>query len=283
MPDTGVIDRYLADLDRAMRATPRLRARIHAEVADHLLDAAGYEQERGIPAAEAMERAIGRFGPPQVIARQFMADLATSGTRAASGALALLVLSFGALEIITSPVAGRLVGQPANGFFAPPGPWPNDVPPPSLSLTANLSGVTFLAACALMLFALWQTHWHKAGFARSFREIEITISARAMHFVALAATVIGLLALFANGLLRTIFAYQRAAAVPGSPSPRMLAIFALVHAAMLIVGAARGRLITALGYFAAAAAIWLAPAALLAELALGGGALTSRWRGQAPR
>jgi len=83
--------------------------------------------------------------------------------------------------------------------------------------------------------------------------------------------------------LRGSFATATAGGLLIAPHLNLHDLTLLIVPAILVLGAARGRLITAVGYFAAAAAIWFAPVALVAELALGGGALTSRWRGQAPR
>ena len=83
--------------------------------------------------------------------------------------------------------------------------------------------------------------------------------------------------------LRGSFATATAGGLLIAPHLNLHDLTLLIVPAILIVGTARGRLITALGYFAAAAAIWLAPAALLAEVTLGGGALTARWRAQGRR
>lgn len=68
----GVIEAYLARLASQLGGDAAGRARILAEVRDHLTEATQAELSRGAPSGEeAARRAIARFGPPDLVARQF--------------------------------------------------------------------------------------------------------------------------------------------------------------------------------------------------------------------
>ncbi|BCW88787.1 hypothetical protein sos41_19290 [Alphaproteobacteria bacterium SO-S41] len=68
----GVIDTYLAELDRRLAFDPALGARVRAEVEDHLHLAA--EAETALPRADAEQRAVQRFGDANEIAARFARD-----------------------------------------------------------------------------------------------------------------------------------------------------------------------------------------------------------------
>jgi hypothetical protein len=238
MSDTGVIARYLDALGRDLRVGPRRKARILAEVEDHLFEAAREEQERGASTADALEAAVARFGAPGMVARQFMADLATSGVRVAVRALFLVIVTFGFVAAIMSPIAGRIFGAEGNGFFMPGGPWPGDVPPWQLQISVTIADGAHAVAFAAVLFALVQTHLWRRGIAITYPEVQIRVSQRGMEGAALAATVLGAVALVVSVVANTVWSFQRAAAVPHSPTPGVLASIATMHVFVLVVGLA---------------------------------------------
>ncbi len=234
MSDTGVIARYLEALGRDLRVGPRRKARILAEVEDHLLEAAREEQERGASAEEARNAAVARFGAPGMVARQFMADLAVSGVRVAARALFVAVVVLGVSAELTSPLARDIFGLGAR-FTAPPGPWPGDVPPWPLQITNAISTAAFGVAFLAIAFALVQTHLWRRGIAINYPEVQIRISQRGMEGAALVATVLAAIALVVADGVDTIWTFQRAAEVPGSPTPDVLAFLALVRAVVIVV------------------------------------------------
>ena len=187
MSESDLIASYITALARDLRIGPRRKARILAEVEDHLQEAIREERERGASATAAWENAVARFGPPALVARQFMADLSILGVRAASRALFAVALAFGLFAEITSPLAGRIFGAEGNGFFTPPGPWPNDVPPWQLQVTVAIASGMLAIAAGAALFALVQTHLWRRGIAVVFPEVQIRISRRGMDGAALAA------------------------------------------------------------------------------------------------
>ena len=73
------IERYLADLSSRLRVGRRHRARILAEVHDHLGAAAAHREACGEPPEAAVGHAIGDFGPAPMMATQFNA---AAGARA---------------------------------------------------------------------------------------------------------------------------------------------------------------------------------------------------------
>jgi hypothetical protein len=88
-------DRYARELGRRVERLGGLRPRLEVEVIGHLEDAAAGHRERGLSPAEAEERAVRDFGPPDVIARQLLDDLrdGTVTMRAAMAARLRLSLS----------------------------------------------------------------------------------------------------------------------------------------------------------------------------------------------
>jgi hypothetical protein len=238
MSDTGVIARYLDTLARDLRVGARRKARILAEVKDHLTEAAREEQERGASMPAALEAAIARFGPSGLVARQFMADLAASGVRVAARALFAVIITFGFIAEITSPLAGRIFGAEGNGFFMPAGPWPGDVPPWQLQITVTMADGALAVAIVAVLFALVQTHLWRRGISIIYPEVQIRISQRGMEGAALAAIVLGAVALAVSVVANTVWLFQRAAEVPHSPAPGVLASVAVVHILALAIGIA---------------------------------------------
>jgi hypothetical protein len=71
-----MIDAYLASVRRALgRASAE---RFLLEIHDHLLEATAAGVERGLSPPEAEARAIGLFGSPELVARQYAAELAAA-------------------------------------------------------------------------------------------------------------------------------------------------------------------------------------------------------------
>jgi hypothetical protein len=85
----------------------------------------------------------------------------------------------------------------------------------------------FLAALgAGQVFAFWRARRHGRGARLPRGELPVVAS----------ATVLALAAFAASGVADTVFMFQRAAAVPGSPSPLVHAIFATVRAVITVAG-----------------------------------------------
>lgn len=130
------IERYLADLERALPRAPRLRARILVETRDHLLEAA---EEAG------PESAVHRFGPPHTVARRFAGPYRGFYARLAALATLLVLLAF---PLLLYPI-------PENTL--PPAPWPEDAKPDHLAWKQQAVVTLFLvafAACSIGLAAL---------------------------------------------------------------------------------------------------------------------------------
>jgi hypothetical protein len=65
------IEHSLADLRQQLRHDPRLAERVTAEVADHLLEVAANEGNRGMTDHDAEQEAVRRFGDAAPLARQY--------------------------------------------------------------------------------------------------------------------------------------------------------------------------------------------------------------------
>lgn len=92
------IDSYLADLHGLLRLSPQRRARLLAEVEEHLRDAASSERAAGDGEDAAAERALVRFGTAQEVAAA-----ANAGTSV--GSLALV-----AAQLVAAGCAAVLTG-----------------------------------------------------------------------------------------------------------------------------------------------------------------------------
>ena len=77
----GTIAAYLAALDRALRGPRWTRVDICDEVRDGLLAAADRRRTHGADRAAAVQAALAEFGPPELVARAFAAELATARER----------------------------------------------------------------------------------------------------------------------------------------------------------------------------------------------------------
>jgi lysylphosphatidylglycerol synthetase-like protein (DUF2156 family) len=124
-----VIDDYLVELSRHLRAWPWRRRRILAEVEAHLADAGGDEN------------ALARFGTPKEVAMRFNELPSAPHPRlAALVALGGVVVVFGAVQGLESHI--------------PPAPWPEGDAPAGLETLFNLATVLLLAAIVLAVGAL---------------------------------------------------------------------------------------------------------------------------------
>jgi hypothetical protein len=70
-----VIDRYVAELDQALRGPRAVKADMVAEARDSLLDAAEAYAERGLDRESAERCAVDDFGSVQVIAPEYQVEL----------------------------------------------------------------------------------------------------------------------------------------------------------------------------------------------------------------
>lgn len=104
--DAEPLQAYLGELAGELRLPSRLRRRVLAEVADHLLEAAEAERRRGRPPAAAAQAVIERFGPSRELAGRFLdqvaaasAHRASDATAAALAGMCLVALPFLALMV----------------------------------------------------------------------------------------------------------------------------------------------------------------------------------------
>lgn len=104
------IDVYLAELERALPRTARLRAL--REVREHLRDSAAHYRSAGLCEKEAEDRATAEFGSAAEVARRLGAELAVGETRLAS-VLAVLGVAFFVFPLYVVPEN-----------VLPPAPWP---------------------------------------------------------------------------------------------------------------------------------------------------------------
>ena len=69
--DRSRIDQFLHVLESELRRRGLSSPEILAEVESHLLDARDHELGRGLDSETAQQRALDRFGPARIVARQF--------------------------------------------------------------------------------------------------------------------------------------------------------------------------------------------------------------------
>jgi hypothetical protein len=103
---------YLVELGRQLDVPWRLRRRVLAETADHLLEAAEGERRRGRPAPAAERAAIARFGEAGAIARHFVDQLAAASVHRATDAVAAVLAG---LCVAAMPFLG-MAGSWTAGF-----------------------------------------------------------------------------------------------------------------------------------------------------------------------
>ncbi|MBA2811366.1 hypothetical protein E0500_029445 [Streptomyces sp. KM273126] len=76
-----MIDRYVAELDKALRGPRAVKADMLAEARDGLVDAAEAYEESGLDRASAEQRAVADFGPVDIIAPEYQPELALAEGR----------------------------------------------------------------------------------------------------------------------------------------------------------------------------------------------------------
>ena len=109
-----MIETYLAAVRAALGSKPA--DRFLAEVHDHLLEATTDGLRRGLDRSAAEARAIGLFGPPELVARQYAAELAAAmwekhvqTLRCVAVAFALLTLYYARFFVAVRQEASTLV------------------------------------------------------------------------------------------------------------------------------------------------------------------------------
>jgi hypothetical protein len=113
-----VIEAYLRELASCLDVPARTRARIVAEVRDHLLEGAAHNVERGIPPPEAEHSAVESFGAPRNLARDFHLQLASTSARRSSALTALaLACSLLLLALIGSGPVGDHAHRTNAGLY----------------------------------------------------------------------------------------------------------------------------------------------------------------------
>lgn len=196
------IDRYLNELHRGLRPLGhRRRARIVAEARDHLLELA-VDDEAG---------ALDRFGPIETVVAAHLAAASRRAPRRSIIAFGLAGLAYGAIQA---------AGSPATFGLFPPGPWPNDVPPQYLAWKVDLAGalIGFAFLFGLAAIAVWVMR----------RRDPLERQALAAYLALTGSVVFA-----ASWPFETLFLFQRADAVTGSPSAAVVgavcAALALCH------------------------------------------------------
>ncbi|GGZ68284.1 permease prefix domain 1-containing protein [Streptomyces bluensis] len=76
-----MIDRYVAELDKALRGPRAVKADMLAEARDGLVDAAEAYEESGLDRTSAEQRAVADFGPVDIIAPEYQPELALAEGR----------------------------------------------------------------------------------------------------------------------------------------------------------------------------------------------------------
>ena len=161
-----------------------------------------------------------------MVARRFAEDLTGVGARTAARTMFLALFGVMVLRFLPSPALGELLGMPANGFFEPPGPWPGDVLPPHLRPAIDVAQFAFLTALAAGVLAFWRVRRHGRGVGIPRGELPVVVSATALAFAAFAV----------SGVADTALTFQRAEAIPGSPSTLVHVSFAAIRAMITAAG-----------------------------------------------
>ena len=208
---------YLAELRQELRVSGRLKSRIVCEVEAHLAESVEKEQAPGTPPEEIERKVIERFGPPQMIVEQFAADLASSGARTASGAVAFALIG---VAIVRSIVAGVSPSVPYEL-------WPEPV-----KALHGISGWASPGAFAATALALVLSFRHGGGAVTiSRKDLRIIVPAAVFAFGATAI----------SGATRTFFSFceasQSGELTFDSPSTLSLAIGGTASAVGLAISA----------------------------------------------
>jgi hypothetical protein len=119
MAGASVIDEYVAELDERLRGDRQVKADLLTEARDSLVDAADCYRDAGLSEEDAQAKAVGDFGPVQVIARDFQGELAAAyGTRTLRSILFVLPV----VHLFWEGTRLLWVG-PWENFGAPPPSW----------------------------------------------------------------------------------------------------------------------------------------------------------------
>jgi hypothetical protein len=189
-----VIDVYLEQLDTAVRSLGRrARTRIVSEAREHLLDAAGE-----VGAVDAVDR----FGPADEVGRAHISAAGTGAPRRAIAVFGAAGLGYGLIQLIAAP--------PTFGLF-PPGPWPNDQPPPHLAWKVDLAGAMIAVAFVIGV----------ASIVTAWRRRRLPVAERA---IAVRLAFIGSIVFAASWPFEALFLFQRSHEVAGSPGDVAVAI-----------------------------------------------------------
>jgi hypothetical protein len=113
MESPAVIVSYLAALERALPFRGAVAERISSEVREHLLDAAASARAEGLGVDDALASAVARFGPAEVVAARFAAEL--RAPRFASVVCASVGLFFAAF----AAVLWMIYPDPGTGTMVP--------------------------------------------------------------------------------------------------------------------------------------------------------------------
>jgi hypothetical protein len=206
------IDAYLAELERRL---PRLTGRrALAEVREHLRDTASRQRSAGMSAAAAEEAATSAFGPPDDVARRFLAELVPRELRVAAA------LALGAVAFFVVP----LYVVPENTL--PPAPW---LEKPQDLLVLQVAGVGLWVAAGALALAAAVLAW-----TRWLRLVVPTLESAAVALVASIAVDAALVVRW--------FSYTPATAGWGLALPLALACLAVCGGSALWARASRRRL-----------------------------------------
>jgi hypothetical protein len=107
------IDRYLTDLDRALRMRGVREPDIVAEAREHLLDCCRDAEGRGLPRDEAEREAIRRFGLPDVVAAAFV-----NGSRSMLNRLLVVTCVLTVLAVTVLAVSVTVLQPPHVNYAA---------------------------------------------------------------------------------------------------------------------------------------------------------------------
>ncbi|MEV7795252.1 permease prefix domain 1-containing protein [Streptomyces sp. NPDC087512] len=113
-----MIDRYVAELDQALRGPRRVKADMLAEARDGLFDAAEAYEESGLDRASAERRAVADFGSVDTIAPEYQTELALAqGRRTALLICVVLTVQPVAWWVLMS-LAGHGAEEPTSAGYA---------------------------------------------------------------------------------------------------------------------------------------------------------------------
>jgi hypothetical protein len=217
----SAIAAYLAELERELKTRRAPRARLLAEVSDHLRTSAAELAAAGVDAPAAEKEAVARFGAAALVARRFAHAVATTSAR--------LALVWAATGWASYAVAAA--------FFVLAAPsWLADFPQGAPSMLALQVAAVALAVTAVR--ALRQRN-------------ELLIDELRLRLVA-NGVVIAAAAIAAAALCELLLALTRPAPAPWGDAAAVIAVYvvaalaALVGALVAVAAAARAGVLAAL-------------------------------------